>query len=134
MKRDMDLIRDILKVIESKKPFETTRDLIIDGHNMQEVAYHCELLYDGGYIKEYRAVSVDNYNGVAAYWVRDLTWEGHDFLEAIRQDTIWNKTKTTIIEKGLAITVGTVKTIATAFITAASEGVATAILKSGGQS
>lgn len=66
--------------------------------------------------------------------VRTITWEGYDYLELIRQDTIWNKTKKTIAEKGLAITVGTIKTIATAFITAAAEGVANSIIKNGGQS
>ena len=42
-----------------------------------------------------------------------LTWEGHDYLENIRQDTIWNRTKDIILEKGLVMTLGVIKTVAT---------------------
>ena len=133
MKRDMDLIRKILFEIESKKPFEVIHNLSIEGYDKQEVAYHCEMLYQEGLIKNYYSGDCDNFDGVLFFRGQDLTWQGHDFLETIRQDTIWNKTKKTIAEKGLAITVGTIKTIATAFITAAAEGVANSIIKNGGQ-
>lgn len=133
MKRDMDLVRKILFEVEAKKPFEVIHNLSIDGYDKQEIAYHCEMMYQAGLIKYYHGEDSDNYDGVFFFQVQDLTWEGHDFLEAVRQDTIWNKTKKTIADKGIALTVGTVKTVATAFITAAAEGVANSILKNGGQ-
>jgi hypothetical protein len=52
-------------------------------------------------------------------------------LENIRQDTFWNNTKKVATEKGLPLIVSTIKTISTALITAATEGVANSILKSG---
>ena len=131
MKRDMDLVRKILFAIEENQPFEKSM-VKIEGYGMQEIAYHCEMLYHEGYIKEYYGVTCDNFDGVLRFWVQDLTWEGQNLLETIRQDTIWNKTKTTIKEKGLPMVTSTISTIANAFITAAAEDVANSILKSGG--
>jgi len=131
MKRDMELVRKILFKIEENGPFEKC-SVEIEGYDMQEIAYHCEMLYDEGLIKDYYGVTLDNFDGVVKFWVQDLTWEGQDFIETIRQDTIWNKTKTTIKEKGLPLLTGTIKTVATAFITATAEGVANSIMKNGG--
>lgn len=132
MKRDMELARKILLRIENAEPFETLYDLKIDGYGKQEIAYHCEMLYNEGLIKEYNGFSCDNFDGVLRFYVQDLTWEGQDFLETIREDTIWDKTKSTIKEKGLPMLIGTIKTVATAFVSAAAEGVAKAIVKNGG--
>ena len=128
----MDLVRKILFQIEMQKPFERIQ-IKIDDYNMQEIAYHCEMLYEEGYIKDYYGITCDNFDGVLKFWVQDLTWEGHELLEAIRQDTIWNRTKQTIREKGLSMAIGTTKTISIAFITAATEGIANSIIKNGGQ-
>ncbi|MFM4928558.1 DUF2513 domain-containing protein [Aeromonas veronii] len=49
-----------------------------------------------------------------------LTWAGHEFLDAIRSDTVWNKTKETFTTKGLDMTFDLIKTVA--------GGVATALL------
>lgn len=130
MKRDMDLIRKILFAIEEKEPFEQSA-IEVEGYSMQEIAYHCEMLFNAGYIKYYHGVTCDNFDGVLRFQVQDLTWEGQDLLETIRQDTIWNKTKQTIKEKGLSMIVDTIKTISTALVTAAAEGVANSILKPG---
>ena len=131
MKRDMDLVRKILFEIEGKPPFECS-DIKIDGYDMQAIAYHCEMLYNEGYIKNYFGVTCDGFDGVLKFGVQDLTWEGHELLESIRQDTVWNRTKQTIKEKGLSMAIGTIKTISTAIITAATEGAVNAILKNGG--
>jgi hypothetical protein len=46
-----------------------------------------------------------------------LTWEGHELLDAIKNDTVWNKTKDTFISKGLSMTFDLVKTMATKIAT-----------------
>lgn len=131
MIRDMDLVRKILFSIEDSKPFEKIINLSIDGYDMQEIAYHCEMLYNAGYIKDYDASTCDTVDGVFGFWVRDLTWDGQDFIETIRQDSIWNKTKTAIKNKGLPLVVDTIKTIANAFITAATKAVTDTIFNGG---
>lgn len=132
MQRDMDLIRKILLKIEASRPFEKIKNLQVDDiYDLTWVACHCEMLFEAGFIKEYYA-STCELHGVNWFYVRDLTWEGQNFIETIRQDTIWNKTKKAIKEKGLPLLVSTISSIATAFITAAAEGVANSIIKNGG--
>lgn len=35
-----------------------------------------------------------------------MTWEGHEFADAARNDTVWGKTKTYIKDKGMTATFG----------------------------
>ena len=67
------------------------------------------------------------------YFVGNLSNAGYDYLDKIRNDTIWNKTKKIIKEKGLPMVTGTINMIASAFITAMAEGVMNSIIKNGGQ-
>lgn len=132
MKRDMDLVRRILFEVEKLPPL-TARRIEIEGYSMNEVAYHCEMLYRYGLIKRYHGDEIDQLDGVIDFWVEDLTWQGHDFLEKIREDTVWNKTKRVMKDKGLPFVLETINIIASSFITAAAEGVANSIIKNGGQ-
>ena len=100
MKRDMELVRAILFEVEKLPPL-THRRITIEGYDMQSVAYHCEMLYQRGLIKEYHGDEIDQLDGVIDFWVEDLTWAGHDFLDKIREDTTWNKTKKVIKDKGI---------------------------------
>ncbi|WP_080619118.1 DUF2513 domain-containing protein [Streptococcus oralis] len=45
-----------------------------------------------------------------------MTWEGHDFLDKIRENTMWNRTKTNIKENALPMTLEVIKSVATSFI------------------
>jgi hypothetical protein len=37
------------------------------------------------------------------YCAKSLTWEGHEFLEASRNENVWNKVKAIIKDKGLGL-------------------------------
>lgn len=41
-----------------------------------------------------------------------LTWTEHEFLDAIRNGTVWNKTKDTFAAKGLDMTFDLIKIVA----------------------
>jgi len=131
MKRDMDLIREVLLEIEKKYVSTAIYNLKIEGYDMATIAYHCKILHEAGLISSYNA----NYtsDGIYSFVVGSLTWEGNDYLDKVRDDSIWSKTKEVIIQKGIPLVFDTIKTISTAFITAAAEGVANSILKNGGQ-
>ena len=47
--------------------------------------------------------------GVKDFFAQRLTWEGHEFLDSIRSDTVWNKTKKLFADEGLSMTVDLVK-------------------------
>lgn len=130
MKRDMDLIRLILLRIEEQYRSTAIYDLSVDGYDKETVAYHCKILHEAGLIADYKARYGDNQ--LLSFGISGLTWAGHDYLDKIRDDSIWRKTKETITKKGLPLVLETVKTVASAFVTAAAEGVANSIIKNGG--
>ena len=121
MKRDMELCRKILFTIEERYVSTAIHGLKIDGYTTEEVAYHCKLLHEAGLIKDCKIIYASN--RIVSFGVSSLTWEGHDFLDKIREDTIWNKTKGLIKDKALPMTLDVIKEIATAVISETLKGV-----------
>ncbi|WP_044296265.1 DUF2513 domain-containing protein [Robinsoniella peoriensis] len=114
MKRDMELVRKILFEIENSIDNVAEYNLKIQGYSVEQIAYHCAILYEGGYIFDYEGdYGSDNITG---FGVGRLTWEGHDFLDKIREDTVWNKTKETIASKGLPFVFDIVKSVSSGII------------------
>lgn len=130
MKRDMDLVRLILLKIEEKYKSTAIVNLPIEGYDMETVAYHCKIMDEAGLISNYQAQYAED--TLYAFFVGPLTWEGNDYLDKVRDDTLWGKTKEEITKKGLPLVFDTIKTVATAFISAAAEGITTSILKKNG--
>lgn len=130
MKRDMDLVRKILLKIEEQHVSTAILNLKIEGYDLPTVAYHCKILNEAGLLSHYSAQYASN--EIYMFQVGGLTWEGNDYLDKVRDDSVWKKTKDVIVEKGLPMVFDTIKTISSAFITAAAEGVANSILKNGG--
>ena len=102
MKRDMDLIRLILLEIENKEDSELSINLTVDGYSKEQVAYHCRLLYDHGFIDDYSAEYGDDELQVFA--IGELTWDGYEYLDTVREKKIWEKFKTIMKEKAIPMT------------------------------
>lgn len=126
MKRDMDLIRLILLEIESSE-YEEIENFNIHGCDMSSIKYNGELLLQAGLIDKFYEDSIGELNA------GKLTWDGCDYLDKIRDNSVWKKTKDIITQKGLPLVIDTIKTVSTAIITATAEGVANSIIKNGGQ-
>lgn len=118
MQRDMELIRKILFKIEEAyvDTWLGSDEVSVEGYDMKTIAYHCSILFDAGFVSDYKGQYGDG--ELLFFGVGRLTWEGHEFLDKIRSDTIWNRTKTTIISKGLPFVIEVVKEVATAVSTA----------------
>ena len=130
MKCDMDLIREILFYVEENYVEGGPEiDVHIDGYLDNVIYEHYILMKEDGLIV--RLLDTSSLERKSCK-VGNLTSEGFDFLDKIRADTVWNRTKSVISEKGLPLITGTIKTISTAIITAAAEGVANSILKGKG--
>ncbi len=91
MKRDWDLIRNILLEIEAYEGNNYV-PLQIEGYSDDLVSYHVKLLSEAGLI--------DTHDCGRSLGVISLTWDGHEFLDASRNETIWSKAKSTITNKG----------------------------------
>ena len=104
MKRDDDFIRAMLLKIEASNEhhFVLKRTLSkTDEEKKRE--YHLEILSDKGFVHFDRDVF-------------RLTSAGHDFLDAVRDDSIWKKTKETIKSSGGNATIEIVKSLALGFL------------------
>jgi hypothetical protein len=89
MKRDMDLIRKIMLEIEQNADPMAWVKIDIPDHSATEVSYHIKLLYEQGLVE---ANDCSDLGGIS-WKAKNLTYEGHDFLDAARSDTVWNKAK-----------------------------------------
>ena len=105
MKRNMDLVREILVRMEATEIGKTIK-LDIPDHGKEEIGLHVELMIEHGLIegKTIRGSSGPAHT-ILAYPIARMTWKGHDFLDAARSDTIWKKAKEKCLEAtgGLAI-------------------------------
>ncbi len=110
----MDLCRLILFKIEDEYKSTALSHLQIDGYDIEIIAYHCDLLFEAGLIKSYKSTYASD--KIYFFSVGALTWEGHDFLDKIRENTMWNRTKNRIKENALPMTLEVIKTIATSLI------------------
>ena len=97
MKRDMELVRLILLKIEEEYRSTAIYNLNISGYDMETVAYHCKILNEAGLISDYGAQYADN--SLWSFGVGSLTWEGNDFLDKIRDNSQWKRSKIQLLRK-----------------------------------
>ena len=88
----MDLARSILLQLESQNYISDQSDF-----TSQEVAYHVALLEDAGLITQ--ELYTNMYISDSLQDGIRMTWAGHEFLDAARSKTFWDKAKKTTLEK-----------------------------------
>lgn len=98
MKRDMELIRNILLVLEEwpinmGDAISMTPELMqskISGHDDAALNHHMDLIYSSGFIDDGGSRASGPMFG---FIFMGLTMAGHDFLDSIRDPQIWQETK-----------------------------------------
>ncbi len=94
MKLLHDCVRDVMLCIEENLDdgqtisttyiFETLKD-----YSLKDINYTCKKLKEAGYL------IIEQFIG-GNIMVRDITYSGHQFLDSIRDNNIWIKTKSKI--------------------------------------
>ncbi|MEJ0090413.1 MAG: DUF2513 domain-containing protein [Limisphaerales bacterium] len=97
MKRDMELVRLLLLQYEAESPPAELAD-----YEQQEIIYNLVLMRDAGLIDAYPLEGNDVLP--RGFMNVRLTWAGHDFLDAARNDTVWNKAKGEFLKPGISWT------------------------------
>lgn len=100
MKRDMDLIRTILLELEEADPTQGWYEITIPGRSEVEIAYHVRLMDEAGLID---AQDLSSNSGLV-WKAKRLTYDGHEFLDAARNDTLWNKAKDKVLSSAGTVT------------------------------
>ena len=93
MKLNPDCVRDILFTIEEHPVFMRlsldTFSEKLPQYTLTEIHYCCLKLYEANYINLSFYEQFPN----KLRYIEDLTFFGHEFLENIKNDNNWNKTK-----------------------------------------
>lgn len=98
MKRNMDLVRDILLALEEYEHGIFEGSLNIEGYTSEQVAYHVYLLGKAGLLVAMDTTDDQSLSPEAI--PRNLTWQGHEFIENSRDPSIWEQSKLVINKAG----------------------------------
>lgn len=101
MKRDMELLRKILFYFEKRESDELVtpediiagREVIIEGYDGRLVSDHVDVMYEGSLLEGYADKAKDG-RLIKVYPTR-LTWQGHEFLAAARNEGVWERARET---------------------------------------
>lgn len=99
MKLNMDCMRNILLILESKTPstsinFEKFCKLNkLKNYSITEIEYACKKLSAYNYINLKTTYNNSAKDTLIILYVNNLTQSGNDFLKNIKNDQVWNKTK-----------------------------------------
>ena len=89
MKRDLDLCREIMRQIADSPTLNAPVEVAVEGRSDDEITYQLHILRQADLIE---AVDFTSGDGMAYKPLR-LTWKGNEFLDAARDDTVWNRAK-----------------------------------------
>jgi hypothetical protein len=101
MKRDFDLIRRILIDIENLPAGGTLDRLSYPDYDQATINQHVALLLNEKIIT---GLLHDSFQGIDGFFVTGLTWKGHDFIDAARDESIWAKANNTVLKSTVAFT------------------------------
>lgn len=112
MKRDWEIIRNILQRLEDKdSPNSYINMNDFPDHDAQAVGYNMKLLRQAGYIEAQILNSSEGDGAIKVALTNSMTSAGHDLLDTIRSKTVWTKIKDIASEKGLDLTFDVVSSI-----------------------
>jgi hypothetical protein len=89
MKRNMELVRQILLQVEKNTDPAVLIDPKVEGHTETEISYHIMLAADAGLVEAQDRTAIGVFRWSASF----LTWSGHEFVDAARDDAVWEEAK-----------------------------------------
>ena len=93
MKRDMELVLKILKYFEEREEISVVSCLTLPGYDDRVVAYHVRRMYEGGLLDAEAVTSSRTETRLINVLPFGHTWEGHEFLDSMRNETVLNQVK-----------------------------------------
>lgn len=114
MKRDMDLVRYLLMTIEDAKGPLHLNDFTCTEWSTEEIKYHLALLGAHGLID---GNAVDAWGNMAIrVRVDGLSWDGADYLDAIRDERVFDRVKRAVKESTGSVTLDVFKSVASMLV------------------
>ena len=110
MRRDWDVIRLVLAKVEEKPGLSG----LVHPRDVAEcdpelVSYHIRLLMQAGLVE---GTCQGRQGAPEQCAARNLTWAGHELLDKIRSETVWNRVRELARQKGLELSFEVVRVAA----------------------
>lgn len=99
MRLNAECVRDVMLFLEENLELVSFVECsnIEISHNKDDVTYACAKLIEAGYLSG--NTTVDLYGHMTVI-INSITWNGHQFLDNVRSNTVWNKTKDVAVKLG----------------------------------
>jgi hypothetical protein len=117
MSRDMDLVRELLLRLDAipvgglyTLTAGQDEEISVPGYDPDLINHHLEMMAKAGFID-----APGSWPGAGGITYRGLTWEGHDFLDTVRDPEVWKRTKEGASKMG-GWTFGLLKDLGTAYL------------------
>lgn len=107
MKRDMDLVRQILMAAESQEGGYASENPAIDGYTEDQIGYHVHLMEQAGLVEATDTSEMDSASPSAI--LLSIKWNGHEFLDAAKSNTVWAQAKEKAKSVGGSLTLDLMK-------------------------
>ena len=117
MRLNNECVRDLLLAIEENLGINdkvSIDDFELPNYSYDELIYIALKLIEAGFINGDSSKMID---GSIFVYVSSLTWDGHKFLDNIRDNEVWRKTKS-IVSKFSSVSLGIISNVAAQVITA----------------
>jgi hypothetical protein len=99
MKRDLELVRTILLAMEAVPADEhPPNPFQIDSYSDAMVGHHVHLMGTAGLLKTANTTTTSDMNSQAM--PLEVTWAGHDFIDTMRSQEVWEQTKQALKDAG----------------------------------
>jgi len=102
MMRDMNLVREILKWASEQEESGFDGNPSFDEYTDDQVDYHVYIMWQAGLVEAIDVSTIGD-TGHAAM-LSGVTWAGHDFLDAAKDNTVWEKAKKKVLSSGASFT------------------------------
>ena len=93
MKRDLELVVIILKLLESRQEISMIQGLQVPNYDDHIVAYHLRRMVEAGLLDAEKVVSTTTPGRLISVYPFGLSWEGHEFLDSISSESVMSKVK-----------------------------------------
>ena len=103
---DLDLLRKLLIFFEDKPDGAPVEVPPIDGYSELQIKYHLVLMHEARFLSCERIFSSSDPQRVIYVIPFQLTWQGHEFLQSIKDDTVWRKLKECVLKPSASWTFG----------------------------
>jgi hypothetical protein len=109
MKRDLDLVRQLMLQIEALPAAPPVQYRMSEIEDPVLLA-HLELLIEAGLVNGRISRSQGTRGDVIS--VSGLSWQGHEWIEMVRSQSVWNEVKSAVLDGGGVLTFELTKAVA----------------------